>query len=309
MSKLSVNNAIDARQSPGWGRYLRSIGWRVENVGDTQIFIRTIPFLNRSVIKIQHPIGPLPFEGIETIARKYRGLFTLIEPHSEGYDEDAYLSYGYTTSTMQYAHTATVKIDLTTSEQKLFSSFSENAKRNIKKAQKNNLETKIIWFKDDKKNEYFNIFYSLLTTLSKMKKFYAPSYDEYHKKMKAFGDTSVMLFAYEKGEEEPLAVVWLASYGKIITYMQTGITKRGYKVLANYLLVWEGLKLSQKLGMEVFDFETLYDPRFPKENKDWKGYSEFKKRFHGTLIEYPTPWIKIYNPFFRFLYSFTSFFH
>lgn len=210
---------------------------------------------------------------------------------------------------MQFAHTATIKIDLKRSEKDLLSSFSENAKRNIKKAQKNDLEVKTVWFKDDKDSLYFKKFYLLLTTLAKMKKFYAPSYEEYYKKMSAFGTSSVMLFAYEKGESEPLAVIWLASYGKIITYMQTGITTRGYELLANYLLVWEGMRLAQKLKMEIFDFETLYDPRFPKENKDWKGYSEFKKRFHGTLIEYPTPWIKIYNPFFKYIYSIVSLFN
>ena len=307
--KLSVHNAIDARQSPQWGEYLKSLGWIVERIEDTQLFIHTTPLLKRSVIKIQHPIGPLPLKEIEKVAQKYRALFCIIEPHAYRHDEKALIANGYRRSFMQFAHTATLKIDLARSEKELFKSFSENAKRNIKKAATNNLELKVVRFSDDKNKVYFSHFYSLLKKLSKKKKFYAPSFEEYYKKMSAFSDSSLMLFAYEKNDDKPVAVVWLASYGKIITYMQTGITARGYQLLANYFLVWEGLKLAQKKGMKVFDFETLYDARFPKENKSWKGYSEFKKRFHGTLIEYPEPWIKIYNPFFKLIYSFVSIFH
>jgi lipid II:glycine glycyltransferase (peptidoglycan interpeptide bridge formation enzyme) len=306
--KLDVHTALDARQSNEWGIYLKSIGWEVEKIGSTQIFIHRIPLLRSSVIKIQHPTGPLPLQQIEEVAKKYRALFVLIEPHVVGYDEKSLQDNKYKKSYMRYAHTATIKISLERSEKELFASLSENARRNIKKAQKNDIRIEEIWFKDDKDNFYFDKFYSLLMILSKMKKFYSPSKEEYFKKMSAFKQTSTLLFAYGKDASEPMAVVWYASYGKIITYMQTGITQRGYDLLANYLLVWEGILRARKRELQVFDFETAYDPRYPKENKKWKGYTEFKKRFHGEVIEYPPTWIKIYNPLFNLFYHATSFF-
>lgn len=305
--KLSVQNAIDARQAPEWGDYLKKIGWDIEDINGTLIFIHRTPLIKRSVIKIQHPIGPLPFNEIEKIAKKYNALFTLIEPHTLGYDEKAFLKNGYRKSYMQFAHTATTKIDLQCTENELFATFSENAKRNIRKSQKNNLEIKEVWFKDDKDDYYFKKYYSLLMLLSKKKKFYSPSFDEYHKKMTAFKKSSVLLFAYERGQDEPLAVVWYASYGSVMTYMQTGITQKGYDLLANYLLVWEGLKLAKRQKIKIFDFESIHDPRFPKENKGWMGYSEFKKRFHGEIIEYPPTWIKFYSRAFKWFYICTSF--
>ena len=305
---LTVYNSIDARQTQEWSKYLQSIGWNIEVVQGTYVFIHTIPFLKRSVIKVQHPLPTYPLNELEQIAQKYKALFVLIEPHCFLYDETPFIIHGYRKSYMRYAHTATIKIDLRKSEHELFSSFSENAKRNIKKAQKNNLIIKEVWFKTDKNNFYFSKFYSLLMQLSKKKKFYSPSYTEYHKKMTAFKDTSVMLFAYEKDKNEPIAVVWYASYGKITTYMQTGITQRGYDLLANYMLVWEGLLLAKRGGQQIFDFESIYDARYPEENKKWKGYSEFKKRFHGTIIEYPDTWIKFYSNAFKWFYLCTSFF-
>lgn len=141
--------------------------------------------------------------------------------------------------------------------------------------------------------KYFDDFYDLLKNLTKMKKFYVPSREEYFKKMTAFKETSVLLFAYEK--RKPVAVVWYAYFGDVLAYFQTGITEQGYERLANYLLVWEGLKLGKKLGLSAFDFESIYDTRFPKNVPKHRGYSEFKQRFHGDIILYPQPWIKTYN--------------
>ena len=32
-------------------------------------------------------------------------------------------------------------------------------------------------------------------------------------------------------------------------------------------------------GLKIFDFEGIYDQRFPKLNKGWIGFSNFKKGF------------------------------
>jgi hypothetical protein len=154
--------------------------------------------------------------------------------------------------------------------------------------------------KEKKNREYFDIFYDLLQNVGRMKKFYVPSKDEYRYKMNAFRDGSYLVFAYEKNI--PIAVVWYVCFENVIAYFQTGITKRGYETLANYLLVWEGLKLGNKLGQSVFDFESIYDERFPKIVQGYKKYTEFKKRFHGEIINYPQPWIKTYSLFGKLLY-------
>lgn len=117
--------------------------------------------------------------------------------------------------------------------------------------------------------------------------------------MKAFENNSVLIFAYF--EKKPIAVVWLGYFDKVITYLQTGIAPEGYKSLANYLLVWEGIKWAKKKGIKVFDFESIYDARNPHENKRWIGFSEFKKRFHGEIVNYPSSYVKYYNLFFKLI--------
>lgn len=301
-----IAQAVDCRQTKEWARYMERIGWQVEEVDGIYCFIRPMPIIKKSFIKIQHPQGTVPFKKIDVLAKKYNALQVLVEPHTDGYSEKLYKKHGYLIAKVHYAPSMTIKIDLKQTAEQLLKSFSENARRNIKKAQKNNLIVKQIFAKDDKNNEYFEQYFSLLMSLRKMKGFYAPGHEESVKKMEALRKNSVYVFAYEKGNDEPIAVIWLAYAKGVITYIQTGITKRGYDLLANYLLVWEGLKLAQQLKMNVFDFESVYDPRYKDSSKGWVGYSEFKKRFHGETIVYPPSWIKFYNKPFEFFYRFAT---
>lgn len=291
---------MDIRQSPEWGEYLSSIGWVVEKIGSNQAFIRPIPFLKRSIIKIQHPKNPLSFADIDKASKKHHALFTIIEPETKGFNEKQFRENGFIKSHTSLTHTLTIYIDLQKSEEKIFAGLSENARRNIKKAQKNNLEIKKVFLKDVKNDKDFKNFYDLFFNLRKIKKFYAPGYGEFSKKMQAFKNSSIILFAYN--QHQPIAAVWLGLLKDTAVYMNTGITKTGYELLANYLLVWEALKLTKSLKLKTFDFEGLYDPRFPKERKSWKKFSEFKKRFHGQLIEYPFPKMKIYSKFYKLIY-------
>lgn len=293
---------MDIRQWPHWGNYLSQIGWKIETINHRQIFVRPIPFLPWSVIKIQRPQNPLPFSEIDKVAQKYRALFVIIEPDITDYQPEELQKHDFSPSKMSFAHTATIFINIDQPENSLWKSFSENAQRNIKKAQKNNLQIKIINLEETIDDTEFRKFFQLLVNLTRLKKFYIPPYDEFYKKMLSLKNNSSLLFAFHKDSPLPIAAVWLGHFKNTAVYMQTGITDEGYQFLANYLLVWEALKLAQKLNCTLFDFEGIYDPRFPKERKRWINFSEFKKRFHGKLIEYPRPWIKIYSRWFKLFY-------
>jgi lipid II:glycine glycyltransferase (peptidoglycan interpeptide bridge formation enzyme) len=301
--KLSVQNIPDFRQSHYWKTYLESMGWTVERVDGIQIYIRTLP-LGISFIKIQHPLGTIPFKKIDTIAKKYHAVSVIIEPHIFEYKKTLFVRHAYQTTSMHHAPTATRKIDISKPIEIIYSTFSENAKRNIKKAQKNNLKIKMVLGKEDKQNKYFEQFYALQKSLTKMKKFYAPGYEESKKKYAALKSGSFFMFAYSNNT--PIAAVWYGFDKNVVTYLQTGITQLGYDKLANYLLVLEGIKVAKKLHCRIFDFESIYDTRYPHESKRWKGYSEFKSRFHGEEVYYPPSWIKLYNPFFKWFYTFSD---
>lgn len=293
---------MDLRQSDIWGNYLSQIGWQTKKIDGRQILIRKVPLLPYSLIKIQRPTNPLPFIKIDRLAKEYRALFVIIEPEIDGYDETDFTQHGFEESSLFLLHTATIRLDLTQPLDSLWSRFSENARRNIKKAQLKNIKIKTVFL--DNKNQYknFSKFLELLKNLTRIKNFYVPTEDEYYKKLSAFKSTSVLLFTYQQTTSQPIAAVWLGFFDQTLYYMQTGITEEGYLSFSNYLLVWEALKLGKKEKLKIFDFEGIYDPRFPKERRSWEKFSEFKKRFHGQIIEFPPPWIKCYNPLFKLIY-------
>jgi len=298
----------DLRQSPGWAYYLSHIGWTVKTLGKNQLFSKNIPLINRPFVKFQRPDNPLDFRVIDRLAKKEKWLFVLLEPTINGFDKNLFKKAGYKEAPkMSLTHTSSIHIDLTRSLDEIFMSFSENARRNIRKSEKNSLKIKIIDLKKAKTDEQFKIFYQLFANLTKIKKFWAPDYSEYHKKMNGFKDSSVILFAYHNNK--PIAAVWLGIFDKESWYMNTGIVEEGYDLLANYLLVWEAIKYSKNKHLKVFDFEGIYDPRFPSERSTWKRFTEFKKRFHGDIIEYPAPYIKIYSLGFKIFYLCTQKFY
>lgn len=293
---------MDIRQTKQWGQYLKSIGWEIENIDGRQVFINKVPFFNFSVIKIQHHKNPLPFSKVDGLAKRYKALCIISEPEQKGFNQKVYSDNGYTKSSMLLTHTATIYIDLKKSKKRLWSDISENARRNIKKAQKNNLTIKKVFTKNGDYEEDFKKFFKLFKNLTRIRNFWTPGYDEYLKKIKAFEQNSIFFFAYTKEIPEPIAAIWVSIIKNTAIYMNTGITQKGYQTLANYLLVWEAFKTCKKLGVTTFDFEGIYDPRFPKEKKSWANFSQFKARFHGTLVEYPHPQMKCYNLFFKFIF-------
>lgn len=296
---------MDLRQWSQYGNFLSLIGWKVEKTNFGLVFIRQIPFLNCSVIKIQRPKNPIDFKKIDEIARSYHALFVIVEPSFKNFKAVRFKESGFSNSHLTLAHTSTIYVNLTISEKDLWKKISENARRNIKKAKSNNLKIKAIDLSKVSDDREFKKFFSLLENLTEMKKFYVPGYDEYYKKFLSFKNNSYLFFAYQ--DTELIASIWIGYNQGTAVYMQTGITQTGYQKLANYLLVWEAFKKVKRLKVKTFDFEGIFDSRLPNEHRSWKSFSEFKKRFHGEIIEYPLSQIKIYNPFFRLIYFLSKF--
>ena len=306
MSDL-INRATDVRQTPQWANYLEKIGWLTKKIGNTQIYIHPNKLFKNSLVKIPHADNPIPIQEIEKEIKEHNPLFILIEPHIRGYNKEIYIQNGYQISHLRASLTSTILVDISKDENELLKSFSENARRNIKKAQKNNLTIKNIPLNTSEGQKNFEEFYNLYHKLGKIKKFYTLPKKECDHKKNAFINNSFLSIASDE-KNTTIGAVWYAICDQTLTYLHTGITPKGYELLANYLLVFEGIKYAKKKGCTVLDFESIYDERYKNENKKWIGFSEFKKKFRGEIIHYPPAWIKIYNIPYKLLYVCSSIF-
>jgi lipid II:glycine glycyltransferase (peptidoglycan interpeptide bridge formation enzyme) len=265
---------LDIRQSPPYANFMKLLGWRTEKIGNGQVFVRKFPLIG-SIIKVQRIKPPIPFLQIEKLAKRRRAF--LIEIDQEKSATGNFKKYGYKINKRPYFPTKTIQIDLTRNEEEIFNSFSEAKRRAVRRAIKNGIIVK-------EANSYKEFLW--LKKKSLLEKFVLPIMAEKEIKTlwQAFWpNNGKIILAYFKNQ--PVAGIFLLHYNKVAYYWLAASTKLGKKLFAPTLLVWETLKIAKKLGCQVFDFEGIYDQRFPV--KSWLGFTKFKQGFEGKEIFYP----------------------
>lgn len=256
----------DLRQSSQYTRYLKSLNWDHDKIGQNLVFIRRLPLLG-SFLRIPRPISLVPFTKIDQLAKKYSAFAAKID----------------------YSPAKTLQIDLTPSLQQIKNQMKKDGRYGIRKAEKNNLKIQIHPYP----SPLISNFISLWHKNALRRGFWIPFGKEIKNLYEAFGKEAYLLFANHK----PLAGALIILHDQTAYYFHAASTKEGRRLSAPYLIIWEAIKLAKQKGCKVFDFEGIYDQRFPI--KSWKGFTHFKKSFGGKEVEYPGPKTKFYNPIFR----------
>lgn len=269
---------------------MKEIGWRVEKLNGCQIFIRRFPLIG-SFIKIQRPNFPIPFKEIAKLAKKYRAFKIIIEPRREITNKWQVLKarfkkYGYKYTNHPYLPTKTIYIDLIKKEKEIFQRFSEAKRRGVRRAIKNGVVVK----ESDDIQSFIKLKsgqFPLLGILTKK---------EIKALWEAFSPKNALLLE-ARSSSDMLGGVLLIFHQGASHYWLAAATKEGKKLFAPTLLAWEAIKISKKRGCKIFDFEGIYDPRFHKATKTWKGFTRFKRGFGGKEIHYPGSFVKYRFPF------------
>lgn len=270
---------MDLRQSKEFAQYMKLSGWIVEKVDNCYIYLRKLPLLPPLIMKTQYPEPPIPFKKIEKLGKKYKPFQIQIQPLKK---ESGFEKHGFKLSGGGHV-TRTLKIDLTQSENKILSQMKKDARYGIRKAEKEPVQ--IIEVIDLEK------FHQIWRKSVGWRR-YVPSLKTLKHFKKAFGKKAFFL----TGNDLAGTVILIANDSAYYYYAFT--SKEGRKRMTQYLLVWQAIRLAKKKGCKVFDFEGIYDKRFP--NKSWKGFSHFKKSFGGKEIEYPGCFTKCQVPLFIF---------
>jgi lipid II:glycine glycyltransferase (peptidoglycan interpeptide bridge formation enzyme) len=291
---------VDLRQSPQWANYMEALGWEVEKVDNCQIFIKKLPPGLGSFVKILRPNPPIPFGEIDKIAKKHKAWFVKLEPNETTNESRITNSelrrHGFRPSSWPLIPTKTFQIDLTRSKETLFKRCEKRARNAIRKADKMGLVIA--------RSKNIEQFCYLWTKNMRKKGDLLASGRGIEKLWQAFRKNTYLLMAKRRGANKLLGGTLLIKHGKKFHYMHAASSRQGNKLCASSLLLWESILLGKKLNSQIFDLEGAYDPRFPKAQKGWKGFSHFKKGFGGKEVEYLGSFIKCYN---RFLSPFLIF--
>ncbi len=286
----------DIRQSESYARYLRSLGWTVERIAEINYFIKKIPLFG-SILKVQRP-EKIKFDTIDKLCRKYRVFQIIVEPGlatRTGPFEDCHkliMAHGYKLAKSTYLPSKTLQIDLTQSKEEILSHFKKDARYAIRKGG-------VLNFKEYSTSEEIKIFWEGWKNSVKFDR-YVPSAEQLIKLRKSFPQSQSFFLASHNiiGSIIGGALFTTSSHEKskyITYYWQAFTNKEGRASLSQYSLLWNGILWAKKNGYKVFDFEGIYDERFP--DKSWLGFTHFKRSFGGYEVTYPGCFVKNRLPF------------
>ncbi len=264
----------DIRQTAGWKGYLVDRGWGVvtllaeDRVHKMQAFIIPLGILGLKMLKLQRSSYDPNWSELKLLKRKHHIVSSVIEP-TKVQDELGYKMAGYKIARFPYLATKTFILDLTKTEKELWKSLSENARRQIEKNKKVVIEEAEV-----------ELFYKLWRQNSKV---WTMKLAELKSMRKRFAGKAKLIVS-RSGSTYHSGLLILHSKDTA-NYYQTWTSEEGRKSGAHYKLVWEEILRAKKEGLNFFDLEGIYDPRWPQ--KRWFGFTEFKRRFGGEVVEFP----------------------
>lgn len=264
---------MDLRQMEEWGKFLIGIGWTVEKVkliggGTAQVFVRKIPLTPFRVMKCQRFTKQVDEKDWQRIRTENKVIFSSLEPSTMDLADD-WLKRGYRWDKVPFLPAKTRVINLTKSEETLWKELDQNARRILSKDRGIKIKkiTSEEFYGDWKK-------WSPAMILTKGQ---CRSFNE------AFGKKLSYYASFAGGEIASAIMMIYSPTGA--HYYQTWTSKAGRKNNGQFYLVWEMIKEAKKDKKKFFDFEGIYDERFPLKN--WGGFTEFKRKFGGEVVTYP----------------------
>jgi len=263
----------DIRQSKAYGKFIEDIGWKTLITPKThvQVFVRRLGPVG--LMKVQRYPKTPDFSELTDLFHNEKIFMCKLEPKETVSlkETEAVKKKGFKISNWPLLGTKTLRVDINQEERTIFDSFKKDCRYCIKKAQSSN-GLKI------NKNDYEQ-FYWIWKKSAARKKLWIPPYREYQMLINRFGNGAFCLTV--NGE----AGTTILTNKNAAFYYYAGATAEGTKRNFPYLVVWEAMREAKKHGCKVWDFEGIYDHRWP--NKGWLGFTHFKSSFGGTEVEFP----------------------
>jgi len=264
----------DVRQSPEYGRYMERIGWKTVPLGGGQGFVKKLGPV--SIAKIQR-VPEIPWAELESMLSEERAMMCKIEPLSY---EPGMVDHGYKRDSWPLVGTKTLRVNLRPKIENILAGFTKDCRYTLRKIVNTGYKVQT--------NEFGN-FYNIWQKSAKRKDLWIPNENSYQALVEEFGDKCFCLTA---GNE---AGTLILMHKQTAFYYYAGATGEGNRLNLPYRVVWEAMQEAKRRGCVVWDFEGIYDSRWP--NKGWRGFSKFKLKFGGQQVEFPGCFTKWRWPF------------
>jgi lipid II:glycine glycyltransferase (peptidoglycan interpeptide bridge formation enzyme) len=281
MEASKTYKVIDIRQTQEYANYLKYEGWIVERIENINYFIKKLPLIG-SILKIQRP-EEINYKTIDKLCWKYRVFQIILEPKLPTFIKSTkyhnlLISHGFKLSKSPYLPSKTLQIDLRQPVSKITANFKKDARYAIKRGGVG--ATKICSTPSDLRK-----FHDAWKKSVKFTRF-VPSYQSLINLQKSFPiHKPIILTSHNNSGSIIGGAIFTRSLHDYAYYWQGFTSNEGRTSLSQYSLVYQGILWAKKIGCKVFDFEGIYDERFP--NRTWLGFTHFKKSFGGKEVSFP----------------------
>jgi len=307
---------IDIRQTPQYANYMKKMGWKtisltpevkkpsshlrgeiLRHLGGERIyiFIKKLPLLPFSIAKIlKSPYIPHSAE-LRKIMKKHNCLFIKLQPlihRNPGVSVAK--PRGFCKDSHPLIPTKTIWINLEKSKKEITSQIKKETRYNIRKAKKNNLKIQIINGSKITKKQ-LRQFYNLWSKNKPFNWLFRPHFNKLKYLVNAFKD-NCFLVLISTNHQSPVTSHYISTAlnlcsKNICFYWYGASNKIGRQTGASSLTILKSILHSKKRGAKIFDMGGIYDKRFARSQKGWKGFSHFKKSFGGKEVTFTKPLI------------------
>ena len=280
----------DLRQSDEWSEYLKLYG--IKSVKTSSgVVVRLLPIMFTSALKVYRPAN-LSFEDINEIkdlGKKNKSMLIKIEP-SFNQNVKVFEKAGFIDVKSATISPKTIRIDLLKSEESLWKDMSGSARYSVRRAYRENVKVLI----DENPSEHIlEEFYDMAKKRADEKNYYIQGFADLKRKVSIFKKKSYLVRAYGI-TGALLSAKFYLGYENCVWYLHGGTSEEGQKTKAGYAVCWESIKYFKRAGYKILDWDGIYDERFPGLTKRWLNLTDFKMKFGGEVVVYPSP-VAIYN--------------
>lgn len=275
----------DLHQSPLYADLMRRIGWQVEGHPGSRIFYR--PLGPICVAKIQRP-NTLDLAWLKRFRHTHHALTTYIEPGLSTPLPPT--KFGLPVE--PFAHSSTSLVDLSGDSRKILASFSQKTRYNIVHTLKKNDITVTTTPLSRLSNQQIDEFFALHKSWSKQKNLIGHPTYLLQAILKCYGESGDLHLCYH--DHELVASLLILYHDSVATYYAACSTDVGHRLYAPTLLTWTAMQSVKANGCDIFDFGGIFDPRYPKLYKNWRGFTKFKSGFNPTIVSYPQTTLQLF---------------
>jgi len=185
-------------------------------------------------------------------------------------------------------------LDVSKSEEELLTSMKSKHRYNINLAQK-----KGVVVREGAKEDILIVWKLLLETAGKAKIRLHPQ--NYYWQLFEQLSPNYLKILIAEYQGKPLAGMFLSLFGDTAVYLHGGTSMVNKEVMAPYLMHWEAIKLTKKLGYKLYDFGGIASDNEP--NHPWSGISRFKRGFGGFELSSPGAFDMVFSPIWYNVYK------